>query len=254
MKFYRVEQGSAQWYELRVGRPTASNFHKIITPKGEPSKQAVKYLYRLVAERLLNDTMDDQLGYVQWVEWGKSQQANAAAQFNFTNERQLLPGGFVTTDDGRLGASPDYLLDGYAEGVEMKCPAPWTQVEYLLDGPGDDYGPQVQGQLLVGEFRAVHFYSWHPQMPPLHKVTIPNSRYQSQLRSALGAFCDALDIMTERARMIGAYAVVRRPERPRERAYGEAGDLPVLAIINPETEDAIRPTDESLGGQDGGGD
>ena len=53
MKFFPVQQGSAQWYELRVGRPTSSNFHKIVTGKGEPSKQAIKYLYRLVAERLL---------------------------------------------------------------------------------------------------------------------------------------------------------------------------------------------------------
>ena len=40
MKFYEVEQGSRRWYEIRAGRPTASNFHRIITPKGEPSRQA----------------------------------------------------------------------------------------------------------------------------------------------------------------------------------------------------------------------
>lgn len=215
-----------------MGRPTASMFHKIVTPGGKPSAQAVKYLYRLVAERLLHDTMDDQIGYMQWVEWGKVNEGNAVAQFNFTNEVQCEPGGFVTTDDGRVGASPDRTLRGLTEGVEVKCPAPWTQVEYLLDGPGDDYRPQVQGHLLVADaFRAVHFYAWHPQMPPLHKVTLPDRSYQAILRSALSTFCDALDIATERARMLGAYAVVRRVERPQDHAYGDAGEL---TIVNPE--------------------
>jgi hypothetical protein len=234
MKFFHVQQGSAEWYERRMGRPSASMFHKIVTPKGEPSKQAVKYLYRLVAERLLHETMDDQIGYVQWVEWGKTNEANAVAQFNFANEVELEPGGLVTTDDGRLVASPDRTLRNLSEGVEVKCPAPWTQVEYLLDGPGDDYRPQVQGQLLVGEFRAVHFYTWHPQMPPLHKVTVPEPNYQRTLLAALHAFCDALDVMTERARMLGAYAVVRPIVRPQDRAFGDEADAPPLTIINPE--------------------
>ena len=93
MRFYPVAQGSAEWYALRIGRPTASMFHKIVTPKGEPSKQAVKYLYRLLAERLLHDTMDDQIGFVQWVEWGKQQEGNAVAAFQFANDMIAEPGG-----------------------------------------------------------------------------------------------------------------------------------------------------------------
>jgi hypothetical protein len=234
MKFYKIDQGSMAWYQARLGRPTSSNFHKIVTPKGEPSRQAVKYLYRLLAERLLRETMDDEIGFVQWVARGKEQEPHAVAMFNFTNEVELEPGGFVTTDDGRLGASPDRMLRGMSEGVEIKCPAPWTQLEYLLDGPGDDYRAQVQGQMLVGEFRAVHFYAWHPQMPPLHRVTVPDPGYQRVLRSALGAFCDALDVMEARARALGAYAVMRRPQRPVDAAYQDEADAPPLTIINPE--------------------
>src|SRR6516162_6673432 len=72
MKFYRMEQGSGEWYAKRLGIPTASNFHKIITPKtAELSKSAVPYMYKLLAERLLNEPSDDELGYVQWVRDGK---------------------------------------------------------------------------------------------------------------------------------------------------------------------------------------
>lgn len=234
MKFFPVAQGSASWYELRLGRPTASNFHKIVTPGGKASAQAPKYLYRLVAERLLHDTMDDQIGYVQWVEWGKANEGHAVAQFEFTHEMQLEPGGLVMTDDGRLAASPDRIYRK-REGVEIKCPAPWTMVEYLLDGPGDDYRPQVQGQMLVGEFIGVHFYAYHPQMPAYHKVTLPDPNYQAVLRSALNMFCDALDVATERAKAIGAYAVTRRLQTPAEVAFDADRDVE-LKIVNPENE------------------
>jgi YqaJ-like viral recombinase domain len=223
-KFYNVAQGSAEWYSLRVGRPTASNFHKIITPKGAPSAQAIKYIYRLVAERLLNETLDDELGYVKWIGHGKENEPNACATFEFLNERKLSPGGFVTTNDGRLGASPDRMI-GTEESVEVKCPAPHTQIQYLLDGPGEDYRPQVQGQLLVGEFKAVHFWSWHSQMPPLHRVTLRDRGYQPLLASALDTFCDNLDRATERARALGAYAVARRMETPGDVAYQAEADV-----------------------------
>lgn len=231
MKFYNVAQGSEEWYRLRIGRPTASNFHKIVTPKGEPSRQAVAYMYRLVAERLLNETLDDEIGFVSYVRDGREREPQAVALFNFTNEVQLEPGGFITTDDGRLGASPDRVLRGMREGVEIKCPAPQTQIKYLLEGPGDDYRAQVQGHLLVADqFRAVHFYTYHPQMPSFHKVTLPDVHYQTALRSALGAFCDALDVVHERAKSLGAYAVTRRTVAPAEIAYGE----PEIKIVNPE--------------------
>ena len=236
MKFYPCEQGSEEWYRYRLGRPTSSNFHKIVTPTGQPSKQAVKYLYRLVAERLLHQTMDDEIGYVKWVADGKANEPHAAANLQQVHELRLEPGGFITTDDGRVGASPDRMLNNQREGVEIKCPAYWTQIGYLLDGPGEDYRAQVQGHLLVGEFRAVHFFSWTDRTPSYHKIILPDTTFKVALSSALDTFCDALDICTERARLLGAYAVVRRAERPADLAYQDEGDEQ-LQVVNPETGD-----------------
>ena len=234
MKLHRVEQGSAEWYRLRLGRPTSSNFHRIVTPKGEPSKQAVKYLYRLVAERLLNETMDDEIGFVKWVAQGKEQEPYAVKQFEFVNEVELEPGGFVTTNDGRIGASPDRIFKGHKESLEIKSPAPWTQLQYLLEGPDDSYRAQTQGHLLVGdEFEAVHFYAYNPRTPPYHNVILRDHAFQSLLGAALGRFCDILDQQTERARALGAFAVVRHVETPADIAY-QADEYVQLKLINPE--------------------
>lgn len=232
VKFYEVEQGSGAWYAARLGRPTASNFHRIVTPKGEPSRQALAYMYRLVCERMLHETLDDEIGFVRHVRVGKEREPQAVAMFNFLSETQLEPGGFVTTDDGRLGASPDRLLKGMREAVEVKCPAPQTQMKYLLDGPDDDYRAQVQGQILVGGFEAVHFFTYHPQMPPFHRVTLPDRHYLVALKGALNAFCDALDVMTARAKQIGAYVKTRQVETPFDVEYGEVP----LQIVDPDDE------------------
>lgn len=237
MRFHRVEQGSVEWYKLRLGIPTASNFHKIITPSGAPSKQAVNYLYRLIAERLLNESQDDEIGYVKWVGHGKEQEPNAVVQFEFVNDVVLEAGGFVTSNDRRIGASPDRLFPGHKEGMEVKCPAPWTQLKYLLEGPGEDHKAQVQGHLLVAdEFEAVHFYAYHPRTPPFHRVTLRDASYQGALASAVNAFCDVLDTQTERARAVGAYAVVRRVERPVDLAY-QPDEFVQLRLVNPEEGD-----------------
>ena len=233
MKHHKVDQGSAEWYAVRLGIPTTSNFHKILTPGGKASTQARAYMYRLTAERLLRDTMDDQIGHVQWVEHGKMEEPHAAQQFEFITELQLEDVGFITTDDGRLGSSPDRLIKGRPECVEIKCPAPWTQIGYLIDGPGTDYRPQIQGQLLVGEFERGHFYSWNARMPPAHIITPRDEAYIRLLAPAMRAFLDELEAMTEKARALGAYVTtVRAPFSPLEKAYPEL-EPDALQIILP---------------------
>jgi hypothetical protein len=237
MRLYRVEQGSAEWYRLRLGKPTSSNFHRIVTPAGAPSKQAVKYLYRLVAERLLHETMDDEIGFVKWVAHGKEQEPYAVRQFEFVNEVELEPGGFVTSNDGRIGASPDRIFKGHKESLEIKSPTPWTQLQYLLEGPDDAYIAQTQGHLLVGdEFETVHFYSYNPRTPPFHKHVLRDPHYQSILAAALDSFCDVLDKTTERAKALGAYASVRTVETPADVAY-QSDEYVQLRLVNPEEGD-----------------
>src|SRR4029077_93347 len=115
---------------------------------------------------------------------------------------------------------PDRLV-GNREAMEIKCPAPFTQIGYLLDGPDETYTPQVQGQLLVGGFEAVHFFSWHSRMPSFHRVTLPLPNYQATMGGLLRQFCDELDRDTERARSLGAYAISTEIITPGEAAYSD---------------------------------
>jgi len=56
--YHDVPQYSEEYDRLRLGIPTSSNFHKIITPQGKPSKQWREYACLLIAERILQHKIE----------------------------------------------------------------------------------------------------------------------------------------------------------------------------------------------------
>lgn len=219
MKIHDEAQGSPEWFALRIGKPTASNFHKILTPTGKPSKQATEYAYRLVTERLLNESLES-LEKTEWMTRGKDLEEAAVQQLAFTEGLDFRRVGFVTAWNDTVGASPDRLDSAGVIGVEIKCPAPHTHLRYLMEGPGDDYKPQVQGSMLVCGLNRWHFYSYHPQMPPCHLVVERDEGYVSTLALALRNFVTLCAQIEASARKLGVYLVSRPVLTPPEVEYG----------------------------------
>jgi YqaJ-like viral recombinase domain len=202
VKLLQVEQGSETWKRARLGFPTASCFHRIITAMGKPvdSKDRKKYMYRLVAENILGELMPEEWDGNEHTERGTAMEARARSALEKKLGFQIDPGGFVIDDSGRYGCSPDGLVRNKSEAVEIKCPAAWTHIGYMVNGPSwpyDRYKSQVQGQILIGGFRCVHFWSYHPNFPPVHVVTLPDDIFQRRLREFLDNFCNDLEATTE---------------------------------------------------------
>ena len=218
MKTHLCEQGSAEWLALRLGRPTASEFHRIVTPTGKLSTQSRAYAHRLVAERLLNRPMDS-IDNLQWVAHGKTNEAAAGKMLEFEHDMQTRAVGFITTDDGQIGASPDRLIVGMNGAVEIKCCSPQVHVGYMLDGFGADYIVQVQGQMLVGEFDFVIRYGFHPEMPSVFERTNRDEPLIARLRTALDEFNDRREEMYQRALASGAFQVAPQVQTAHEQAY-----------------------------------
>lgn len=218
MRIYAdVLQGSDQWHALRLGRPTASNFDKIVTPKKcELSKGAIDYALRLCAERLLNATTAQTFDG-PWLERGKEMEPDAVRMYEWQYEVKTMPVGFITTDDGLIGCSPDRLvLSEERVALEVKCPSPHVHLGYLLNGTTDDYKPQVQGQILVAELDRAELFGYHPQMPPVLIRTTPEPEYQAKLKEALNRFVANLEEMYQRAKTLGMYQPVARATTPVE--------------------------------------
>lgn len=193
-KFHQCKQGSPEWIKLRLGIPTASSFDKILTPGGKASASADTYLHELLAERILGyATQAPTLAIMQR---GHDLEQTAVDYYEFQSEVKTKVIGFVTTDDGRYGASPDRTVGD--EGLlEIKCPAPSTHISYMLTGGAHKaYWPQIQGQLLVTERRWLDIVSYHPDMDMVLVRVERDEDYITLLKAALDKFCTRLDEAT----------------------------------------------------------
>lgn len=191
---HKVEPRSQEWFLLRLGKPTASEFHKIVTPTGKLSKQAEDYAHSLMAELMLGKPLDKP--ETEWMIRGQELEDKAIESYEFATNRETSPGGFIETDDAAYGCSPDRLVgeDGI---LEMKCPAPNTHVGYL-DDPISMWiakQPQVQGQMLISGRAWVDLVSYHPELPLLVYRVKRDEKYIDILRVALAAFRQQLITM-----------------------------------------------------------
>jgi len=186
MLIHDVQQGTTGWLAIRAGIPTASCFDRILTPKGKPSTQQEKYLWRLLAERIIGHPVVE---HVTWqMQRGSALEAEAVAYYEGVRDLDTTAIGFLTNDTRTIGASPDRFVgeDGL---LEIKCPAEHTHVGYLLTRAVDaEYYPQVQGQLWVSGRRWLDITAYHPEMPPALIHVERDEGYIAILARAVEAF------------------------------------------------------------------
>lgn len=191
MIVHDLEQRSPEWFALRLGKPTASAFDKLITPTGKPSSQAEAYANFLLAEWITGQPGGMEPN--QWMQRGTDTEPEARAYYELEAGAQCREVGFITTDCERIGCSPDALVDSNGM-LEIKVPAPHTHVEYLLSGSlPPKYKPQVQGQLYVAERDWCDFLSYHADMPPVLVRVARDEAFIKELARILDDFCDRLE-------------------------------------------------------------
>lgn len=206
MKIINVRQRTPEWEALHLGRPTASNFHRIVTAvKGDLSKQARGYAYQLVAETLLGRPVEKPRIVSFAMERGSRLEPDAIEHYCFANDAEVRPVGFVTTDDGKIGCSPDGFIVGARGGLEIKCPLDDNHIGIYVDGPGDDYKQQVQGNLAVAELEWWDLHVYHPELPSFTVRTYRDEPYIAKLNVALREFLDMRDAMLVKARASGFF-------------------------------------------------
>lgn len=184
-------QGSEEWHRHRMGRPTASQFSRIIQPKNrKPSASQHKYKCELVAERLLQTPLVSEA--TAFMERGKAMEDEAVAYYELQRGVDTERLGFALTDDRRAGCSPDRLVG--ADGLlQIKCPSPGVHVGYLLGDVAEDYMAQVQGELWVTGRAWADVLSYSPLMPPALVRVDRDEAYIRDLSALVLAFSDDVD-------------------------------------------------------------
>jgi len=184
MIIHDVEQNSPEWFELRAGIPTASEFSNLVTSKGAPSKALEKYSYTLAAEAFTGGQVDAWEGN-QYTDRGHELEAKAISAYEFMNDVEVTLAGFVTTDDGLIGCSPDGLIgdDGL---IEIKCLGHKAHIEtiiYYADKAAapPKYFQQAQGQMMICDRKWCDLVFYYPTLPMLVIRQLPNKIFCESL-------------------------------------------------------------------------
>lgn len=188
-----IEQGTDEWYSIRLGKMTASDFHVML---GKSQTKTDK-LYEIIFERITHNT--DQENFSTFaMERGKILEAEARRLYSAINEVEVKETGFVEPDEdspyyGYIGASPDGLI-GEDGGLEIKSPLgknflQWTAlqedgtrtVEYIKS----EYKTQLEFNLMVTGREWWDFCLYHPLLGLAVKRITSNPELRTNIEKSL---------------------------------------------------------------------
>ena len=187
-----IEQNSPEWYQSRLGIPTASSFDKIITSTGTVSTQRTKYMYQLAGERIIGQASESYINF--HMERGTELEPEARDLFQMITGREVKQVGFCYHDEKRQsGCSPDGIIDD-EELLEIKCPSLPVHVEYLIKGKlPTAYRVQIMGSLFVTGLERANFFSYYPGIKPFWCVVERDEMWIARFSKILNDFLAELE-------------------------------------------------------------
>jgi hypothetical protein len=181
--YFDIKQGSDEWYNLRRGKATASNFSRIITEvKGEYAAGAKKYAREVAIQRMLDEDTEHRIDHLPDIMRGKLLEPDAVEAYHRRFKDTTTDAiGLVVSEDGSRVCSPDRTSANRLLGLEVKCPGGPTLLEYIENnGPGRSYIWQVVGSMLVSQFEIWDFWAYHTGLNPVH-LRYDRRKYEREL-------------------------------------------------------------------------
>ena len=212
------EQGSVEWMLARSGIPTASEFDQLLTPdfKARTGQMPKTYLNKKLGEAWQGGPLASFNTFA--MDQGQIMETEAIPWFELQFEQAVDRVAFCTTDDGRIGCSPDGLITtpaGLEGGIEVKCPEIQTHVGYLLDGVlPKDYATQVHGAMFVTGRKWWQFLSYRRHFPPLLVRVERDEEIIEKIEEATTLFLNAFDAAFQRLCDINGGPPVRKKSTP----------------------------------------
>lgn len=198
VEIFDCEQGTPEWYQCRLGIPTASEFATVLASGrgGGESKTRRTYLYKLAGEILTEEPMYSYSN--DHMERGKTMESEARDMYVFLTDLELHQVGFIR--NGRKGCSPDSLI-GNDGMLEIKTKLAHLQCEVLdYDEFPAEHKAQCQGQLWVAEREWVDFVSYWPKLPIFAKRVFRDEAYIKKLAAEVDRFNNELADLVEKIR------------------------------------------------------
>lgn len=198
IKIYDCIQGTDEWAEARRGILTASEMHKILTPKFDIANNETSraLLLELFAQRISG-----------FVEPNFTSEAMERGHFDEVTAKQLYAQhyapvqevGFITNDEFgfTLGCSPDGLVgdDGMIE-IKSRCQKKYMQI--LLEGGVSkaaklDPTVQIQTALMVAKRQWCDSITFCEGLPMMTLRVEADAEIQSSIKQAAADFYARID-------------------------------------------------------------
>jgi len=204
MIVHRCEQGSEAWQQLRCGVVTMSHAKELLTVGKGKTRQS--YIIDVISERLSGKPVESYSSID--MQRGQFLEPYALMAFEQTNGINIERVGFITTDDGRIGCSPDGLI-GEDAGIEVKCPNPRQHLRNILSDGLSDYTAQVQGNIWItgrDQWFIVSFCPWVECYPIYCSVV---TRDEIMIASLSESALNAVEEIDDAIRNVSIYTPTR---------------------------------------------
>jgi len=198
-QIFNCEQGSDEWFEVRRGIPTASNFSYVLASgkDGETSKSRQTYLYKKAAEIITGKPPVESFSN-EHMERGHVLEPDARRLYAFMTDTDPQQVGFIR--NGRTGCSPDALI-GENGVLEIKTKLPHLMIETMLKGEFPAvHKAQCQGELWITEREWIDLVVYWPDFPAIIMRATRDEQYITKLAVAISAFNNELDDVVARVR------------------------------------------------------
>ena len=195
MIVHDVEQGTDAWHKLRAGRPTSSEFSKLVSGTGKVSSSMKAYALKLATEKYLDGFGKRIVSGFQgngYTDRGHELEPVSRADYEMIHQVTVEEVGFITDDLMRWGTSTDGLVgeDGVVEFKNLIETTFFDALVYWkMNGKTEPkYMPQCQGELMITERAWVDLVLYNPEFPdPIIERIYPDPVYQATLKTQLAA-------------------------------------------------------------------
>lgn len=189
---------SPEYWRLKQGKASCSEFHRIVTPKKwEFADGAKTYAQEIIAQDY-DYAYGQSEGYVSAaMRNGIIFEPESRNYYEMKRDCEVRRVGLVVSDCGRFAYSPDSLV-GDEGAVELKNPTPAVHIKWLLAGGiPPEHLAQCHGGLLVGQLKWIDFLSYCRRLPPLLVRLYPDEKTEA-LAESLEQFWKMLTEMREK--------------------------------------------------------
>lgn len=204
MEIFDFEQGTDEWFKVRCGIITASNFSKVMA-EGD-GKTRGRYMRDLAGEIMTGEPAETFESAA--MRRGRAMENEARERYIGKTFDPVQRVGFVKNSGlmkyAVAGASPDALV-GEKRGLEIKTMMPALLIEQFDRGATlpPQHRAQVQGSMWVCEREEWDFMIYYRGMPEYEVRVYRDDAYIKQISNAVEVFSYELKHLVEKLRKIG---------------------------------------------------